>query len=131
MSKTKKGSNAQFTGAGKGLTIMGNHCYGYSGQIGADNNEKDMLAFTTGKGYIKCKIQFTSDAGTSDDLRFRVYINEVQLTGQQFTDTRQNTFVVLENVMIPPLSYVRITAFNSSSANARDCYAHLGGEVYG
>ena len=48
MSKTKKGSNAQFTGLQKGLTTIGKHVYAYNNASGNDT-EFEVLNFTTGK----------------------------------------------------------------------------------
>ena len=58
MSKSKTGSNAQFTSAGKGLTVIGDHCYAYSGDIEATTASQTALEFATGKGYILGEFTF-------------------------------------------------------------------------
>ena len=55
MSKTKKGSNAIFTGPQKGLTTIGKHCYAYSGVVTTASSEATLLDFTTSKDYIYVK----------------------------------------------------------------------------
>ena len=66
MSKTKTGTNAQFTSAGKGLTVIGNHCYAYSGDVPiAQGATVTFFDFTTGKNYIKGLIQVGRNVKTS------------------------------------------------------------------
>ena len=54
MSKTKLGSNATFTGTGKGLTVVGKHAYAtnYNSAVPTLPTVFEALNFQTGKHYI-------------------------------------------------------------------------------
>jgi len=49
-----------FTGAAQALEIIGNHCYAYSGPLGADGTGQTALLFTTGNYYVVGMIQFNA-----------------------------------------------------------------------
>ena len=100
------------------------HAYAYSGQQFANDPEVTVLEFTTESYYLVGSIQFSSPAGTSDDLVFRTYLNNIQVTGSNWTDTRQN-----ENInqpvlfVIPPFTKLSARVLNGTSANAREVYS--------
>ena len=52
-------SSAGFTGSGESLEIIGNHIYGYSGQIAASTTVQDALKFRTGKYYAVVTVEFS------------------------------------------------------------------------
>ena len=130
MSKTKQSSNAQFTSAGKGLTVIGNHCYAYSGVINA-NGETTYLDFTTGKGYIKSKIQAVTDQANGDDFNIKFYINGIVVGVAHAFFYSNSTYVVDPkwDLIIPPLSHVKVTIENIN--NADEWSVLLTGELYG
>ena len=49
MSRTKTGSNAQFTSAGKGLNSIGKHSYAYSGKVVVTNVLKRTIKLSNRK----------------------------------------------------------------------------------
>jgi hypothetical protein len=100
------------------------NAYAYSGKQFANDPEVTILEFTTESYYLVGSIQFTSPAGTSDDLIFRTYLNDIQVSGSNWTDTRQN-----ENInqpvlfIIPPFSTISARVLNGTSSSAREVYA--------
>ena len=134
MAKTRIGSNAIFSGPQKGLTTIGEHCYAYSGAVANDGgNETTLLEFNTGKGYIKGTIQTgTSHTGDhGDTFRFRIYFN-----GQvvyDFLDDGAQYYVdphIPLNVIIPPLTLVKVTGDNTASTSVKLIEAIVTGRVY-
>ena len=134
MAKEAIGSNATFTGPQAGLTIIGNHCYAYSGIVAVDNNETSLLAFATGKEYVKTKLQITNASDTARDSRYKVYLNE-QIIYQYGTDvsgeygSEEDPDPPL-NIIIPPLTAVKVTAMNSENTDSINQVAILTGKVY-
>lgn len=117
MTGTFEGVNSlQFTPDNK-------HAYIYSGNIGITDPETTFFEFTTEGFYLIGSLQFSSSAGTSDDLVFKTYLNDIQVTGSSWTDTRQN-----ENInqpmlfVVPPFTKISAKGLNATSANARECY---------
>jgi len=49
MARTKIGTNAQFSGTGKGLVYVKDFCYAYSGAVTVDGTDDVALDFSTGK----------------------------------------------------------------------------------
>ena len=116
---------------GDTLSYIGNHVYGFSGSVSGTDSDINMLNFTTGNHYIRAKIQFSSDAGTSNDLANKIFINGIQVIGQSYTDTRQNTTHNIPfEIIIPPLSEVKTTIKNATSSSPLAGYCSLVGKVY-
>lgn len=132
MAKTRIGSNATFTGAQKGLTILGSHCMAYSGVVIVNNTETDLCNFTTGKGYIIAQVHFSYMEDVTESYLYSVYFNGIKVQGfirygkKDYKDSNETPL----NIMIPPLTQVRLTADNISDSNARGQLASLVGRVY-
>jgi hypothetical protein len=101
------------------------HAFIYSGKQFANDPEVTFLEFTTSSYYLVGNIQFTCPAGTSDDLIFRIYLNDLQVTGGNWTDTRQNENINQPILMIvPPFTTLSARALNGTSASNREAYAN-------
>ena len=111
MAKTRIGSNAIFTGPQKGLTIIGNHCYAYSGQQTTDGSvwsaNTELLNFTTGKQYIINKFYMTSDLITGNNLFVDIKLNGVYVLSMK-TDGNPPHYPEFRDyeLLIPPLTNV-------------------------
>jgi hypothetical protein len=134
MSKSKKGANAQFTSTGKGLTIIGDCCYAYSGELSADDNETIYLLFQTGKEIIKGTLQFNATNELSQEFRYRIYFNGLQvqsyLAGNNAPDYRSKPDTPIP-LVIPPLTEVKVTAINLDDSVSGSQICSLTGRVYG
>ena len=134
MSKTKKGSNAQFTSAGKGLTVIGNHCYGYSGDTPIPQGTTvTFFDFTTGKHYIKGLIQVGRNVKTSAEHEHKLYINGILVWYSKMdnsaTVTNQTPNSDPLYVIIPPLSKVELTITSSDAVTSQKTATFIG-KVY-
>jgi hypothetical protein len=114
MSKTKIGSNAQFTGSGKGIQYIGNHVYGYSGEVLCNDNLTTLLDLTTSKDYILAKFQFGVKHDTNANLSFQIKFNGIMVAGYMITggvtDAQMSNYIPL---IIPPLTHVETLGQNT------------------
>ena len=133
MSKTKQGSNAQFTSAGRGLTVIGNHCYAYSGDVAVSGSSTTMLEFTTGKQYIIAKIEqhgLFAQIG-QNQISIEVTINGVSVLHTFWEAQLDSTyFDSPTELLIPPLSSVVVYTTQASGSD-KVMQITLTGRVYG
>ena len=130
-------SNASVVATGLGIRYIGEHAYGYSGQVnaGGDATDASFLDFTTGSGYIVGKFQFTyaPDTYQEADCRYRIKLNgEIVL---QYWDTSEvraggdpNQFLP---ILIPPFTRVETFGAMAASAGAQLQCCTFSGRVYG
>jgi hypothetical protein len=120
------------TGIGTSINYIGNHAYGYSGSIDVNNTETTLLEFSTGQQYMISKIQFNYVSPDSDNIQYRVYINnEVVQTFQ--SDHANLTHVFPDsvlNILIANESRVKLTAQNVTSSSNRPQIVSLVGRIY-
>jgi len=131
MARTKIGSNAQFSGVGKGLTIIGSHCHGYSGEESVGSSNVNLLEFNTGKGYIVAKVQFSSTQSHTDNIQYQIRFNNITVFSYLITDA--TAYTDPDNpirLVIPPLTYVLCMAKNISSGTTYTQNVALTGRVY-
>jgi len=135
MAKTRIGSNAIFTGPQKGLSILGEHCYAYSGSVIVNNTTVDCLAFNSGKHYMVVEfregIDFTN-VGTKF-VGFTIKFNgTVILTNYHTVETggkNESNTPSTYQLVIPPLTNVITQATTNSAANI-PFYHLVTGRVY-
>ena len=121
---------ATFLAPNLGLSIVGNHAYAYSGVIAVDNNETDLLNFKSGKIYIIGTFQPSIHEDTSDNMFFKVYINGVEVSATLIGSTTSGTPFEETEILLPPLTNLKITCDNDSSSSARSVAASFVGRVY-
>lgn len=130
MSKTKIGSNAQFTSAGKGLTIIGNHCYAYSEQKVFNNTAVTLLEFNTGNKYSKVHfLPYRSDTDSLDSQHY-VYFNSILVMVLNMA-SGQSKNLQEHPMIIPPLTHVEVTIKNVSNTSNGNGACSLTGRLYG
>jgi len=124
------GSNP--AGTGTSLNYVGDHCFGYSGQLAIPGSATTMLQFETGGQYIVAKVLFQSNNSTADDYTATVSMNDekvsevfIQNTGQLYPYGS-----VPLNLVIPPYTKVEIFMENKSSSSGYTWYATITGRVY-
>ena len=128
MAKTRIGSNAQFSSAGKNLNILGNHCYAYSGVVTLSTSYQTLLEFNTGKEYIKAILQLTADL---DELSTSYYDYQLSINGIiiAYSQMERNNFDWEPlDFIIPPLSEVKLQV--KVQGNTPDTSAVLIGRLY-
>jgi len=102
-----------FTGPAEALEIIGNHCYAYSGAIGATTGEVTYLSFTSGNFYTVGEItfnghlEFANGNGTFDE--WKLQMNGI-IIGVYKTETTLTTADLVGSIVVPLLipSYTEI-----------------------
>ena len=125
---------ATFLAPNKGLSIIGSHCYAYSGITAVNNNETSLLEFSVGSEYVVGKLQLTNASDTAKDSRYKIYLNE-QIIYQYGTDvsgeygSEEDPDPPL-NIIVPPFTRVKISAQNSEDSTTINQVAIFTGRVY-
>jgi len=135
MAKTKIGSNASFSGAQKGLTIIGSHpdqrFYAYSGAVSVNNVETVLIDSNSGKNILQGEINFNYLEVADEDFTFTVYLNGIVIFAYTKDSTKDaspgNWF---PKILIPPLTTFKITAINITDTDARNMAVGITGRVY-
>jgi len=125
--------SASIASVGKGIRYIGQHCYGYSGPLAIPNSNTNLLEFTTGSGYIKAKVIFSSRDSTSDDYRAFISLNDQEVFGAFYINTALVSpyGTVPIRLIIPPNTEVKIYMINISTSAGYTWFASLTGRVYG
>ena len=132
MAKEAIGANAIFSGPQKGLTIIGNHCYAYSGDVAVSDSNTTMLEFTTGEKYIIAKFEYHGAIAqiASSQLAIEVTLNGNSVIHTFFDATVDHTlWDSPPTILIPPLSNVKMTLAQASGSD-RTMQMTLTGKVY-
>ena len=130
MAKTKIGANAIFSGPQKGLSIIGQHCYAYSGLVQV-TTAREFLSFTTGKDLIVANFQFTLGEDTTDNIVWEVTINGNIISGSLNESGQAGNPLEPLLITLPPFSFVEVNATNfTGTPTQRKCYAIVQGKVY-
>ena len=66
---------ATFLGTGKGLNILGDHCFAYSGEKVANTSATNFLKFTTGNYYTVANVQFNYPRDNNEDATYEILMN--------------------------------------------------------
>ena len=125
-------TSASIASTGKGIRYVGNWAYANSGEVNVTNVTTTLLDFTSGTGVIRGKIQFNMLAQTADDFLYYVYFNDTIIQGYFVLEAyrRGKPDTPLE-IIIPPLTHVKLTAQNESSTSSYKQIVTLVGRVYG
>ena len=121
---------ATFLGPNKGLSIVGSHCYGYSGIVTPTaDNMSTYLKFTTGNYYTVAKVQFAYTLDANEDAVYQIVLNGTVIT--QWLNTGSLTPNGPQEpmyVVIPSNTEVECNAYTKSSGRAQACT--LTGRIY-
>jgi len=127
---------ATFLGPNLGLSIIGSHCYAFSGTKGASTTVADQLNFTTGTGYIVGKLFCNGSvedapSGSGDVSVFIISFNGTEVarlkteSGQE--DMPMNAW---NKILIPPNTHVIVTCDSGANASDRLTSVVFTGRVY-
>jgi len=132
MARTKLGANAIFSGPQKGLSMIGSHCYAYSGRIlstGSAGADDQLLSFNTGKGYIIADIIFQNDVTSGIDIYF-----EIKYNGQTVVLNKEAAATITEPwtwiLLIPPLTFVEVAWGTQGGGTNFNGTVSISGKVY-
>jgi len=121
---------ATFLGTQKGVSLIKDHCYAYSGIVSVTDSETTLLEFNTGDNYYVGQYQPNYETLSGDDFKFLVYLNEILISSLQISASRDFTPYEEIELVIPPLTTVKITAQNETGSTATDILALFTGRVY-
>ena len=132
MAKGKISSNAQFSGTGNFFTILGDHISGLNGGVNTSgsNNETTMFQATTGKYYSVCNIRYSISSSSGDDIEMKMYYNGITVFGEYATSGTTEGEMFPLNIIIPPLTEVKLTANNKASSTGREVFTIITGRIY-
>jgi len=117
MAKERLGSNAIFTGPQKGLTIIGEHCYAYSGAKVTSGTAVNFIEFTTGKHYIVAKLQPVYFSQGTNNISWLIKFNGQDVQYAEVTSGRDYTPFQEILLVIPPLTFVEVEVDNLNSGS--------------
>jgi len=115
------------------INYIGNHAYAYSGSVAVNNNETTMLEFRIGGQYIISKIQFNYIEPDSDNIQYKVYINDQVVQAFQ-SDANNLSHLFPDSVLhilVGPYSSIKMTAENVTGSSTRPQIVSFLGRVYG
>jgi len=126
---------ATFLGPQLGLSVLGEHAYAYSGVVSVGNSETDMLNFQSENNYMVCSWfanfnQLTSDPIATEDFRFVLYLNGLQIAMMETADSQSATRATVQDIIIPPNTNVKVTARNYTGSVTEPVGVVITGRVY-
>jgi len=128
MARTKIGSNATFSGTQKGLSIVSDWCYAYSGEVSVTNVLKTLLEYQTESKITMIEyypIYFTNH---SEDFLYTVNLNGQSIHAVVLNDQDNAPFVGIK-LLIPPNTLVTVTGI-CLDASTRTIGALMTGRIY-
>ena len=119
--KSKK-EIASFLGPQLGLSVLGEHCYAYSGSstvTGASSADTTLLNFNSSKNYIVGNLQPFSTARGSAQLYLVVKFNNQIIINAEFDDSGSINPLLDSPILliIPPLTNVNVLVGLESGTN--------------
>lgn len=127
----KRKQSLTFTGTSKAFSFLDDRLFAYSGAVAIDNNETAVIESQTGKGYTIA--QFTPvyfDTSSSDDVAYKVYFNNVQVYGTVVNGATSETPFTSTHLVIPPLTLVKVSAYNRTDTSTLNLGAIITGRIY-
>ena len=118
-------------GIGSRLNYIGNHVYGYSGQVDITDSVTTCLQHTTGNEYIVATITMDSKNTSGIDTVFDVKINNETILTTRVGDAYQPypNWSKQSKIVIPPFSTFTFTGQLTSSGTV-DYNVKLVGRMY-
>jgi len=115
------GNALQFTNDNK-------KAYAYSGTVGVNNTDVKLLSFNTNSEYIEALVTVSSKAGSGDDMKFWIELNEVLISSGYealVSMPSQNPLPII----IPPFTQFDFYARNLGSTSLREMQVVVVGKV--
>jgi len=120
---------------GKGIQYSANFAFAYSGDTAVANSETTCLEFVSGKKtwLARWEMHYTTTGATpiisSDDMAWSIYFNGnlvIIINASSSSDAKQPDV----ELVIPPLTGVKITAENVNDASILRTFATLAGPLF-
>tara|TARA_Y100000310_G_C19998600_1_gene497414 strand:+ start:36 stop:452 length:417 start_codon:yes stop_codon:yes gene_type:complete len=136
MAKTRIGANAIFSGPQLGLSIIGQHCYAYSGLHASNINAFTVLNFTTGKGYIVGTLQLNGSIDDDAPAYRTTNSANIKLNGLSValiaagTNSDDSPTSQTQELILPPFTSVEIIVDSTVTEADRFFSVTFSGRVY-
>jgi hypothetical protein len=120
-------------GTGQGINYIGDHVYGFSGQVtSGDGTTVTMLDFTTAAGsYIVGTVQFGfGGAKSNDDERGELLIDGQISASMLFNNNYERAELNDFQVILPPSSRIQVRIVKVSGVADVPSFSWLRGRVY-
>jgi hypothetical protein len=121
-------SGQTVTGEALQFTDDNKYAYAYSGKIAVNDTETTLLEFETNSSYIVANIQLEYFDAASDNMKYLVKINNVDVCVGIITGRTENWYNDLQ-IILPPNASILITGINNNATGTRSIGATLTGEV--
>lgn len=123
---------ATFLGPNKGLSIVGDHCYAFTGVIETTTSFQTFLDFQSpAKRYIEAHLDVIWGEFSGDSIEWNLLMNGVEVIDSLNSHTSSYYFPITHShFIIPPSTRVVWRIINNSSSNTRNVSAVLRGTVY-
>ena len=131
--------SASIASPGLGIRYIGEHCYAFSGGVGASTSEQTVLDFTTGSGYIVATLTMTGPIRMGTAQIHAGYTRGYQLDLNSQTAGLYKVESVSEDmpseievqILIPPFTHVVLSCVDNDTHASYLGTANITGRVYG
>jgi len=121
-------SGQTVTGEALQFTDDNKYAYAYSGKIAVNDTETTLLEFETNSSYIVANIQLEYFDAASDNMKYLVKINNVEVCVGIITGRTENWYNDLQ-IILPPNARILVTGINNNATGTRSIGATLTGKI--
>jgi len=122
---------ATFLGPNKGLSIIGEHAYAYSGVVETSAAFQTFLDFQSpAKSYIKARLDVLWGEFSGDSIEWNLLMNGIEVMDSLNSPAGDYYPITHVDFIIPPLTHVVWRIINNSGSTTRNVSAVLKGRVY-
>ena len=129
--------SASVASTGKGIRYVGQHCYAYSGLYEAKQSLQEVLNFTTGSGYIDCKIQLNGAVNATNPASRSATTGLIDFNGESVVLLACGNSAIdapmtdSNRLIIPPFTNVTIAIDSDADTSTQFASVTIAGRVYG
>jgi len=127
---------ASVASVGPGIRYVGNNwAYAFSGKKIINNDNTDLLDFTTGGGFIVANIEWGGDGVDSGQITYTIELNSQNVMYKRCqvagSDNRNDFEIGTTRVkmLLPPFTRFVLNVANATASNY-DCTVWIAGRVY-
>jgi len=118
-----------FTGTAQALEITGNRIYGYSGVTAVDNNETNLIDYTTGNFVSVLRIQFNYTTDSGDNFTYFVRLADTIVQQFNVGQSVEGPYRQL-SIIVPAYTNIKCSAANITGSTERNQVCGVTGRIY-
>lgn len=131
-------TGGSFTGPAETLELLGNHIYGFSGNVTTPSSQgvtSDLLNFTTGNYYTVATLQpYYDNLDQGDNVKFSIEVGgieiySIQLSGSTTANVHRGDVQPIP-IIVPSYTNITVTAANVTDNDPRIVGIVLVGRIY-